>query len=49
MVFPCCKWGELNESFSSSYLDDVNVRAGRTANGSWMDIKAFKMSFMPVR
>ena len=27
----------------------MNVNAGRIANGSWIDIKAFKMSFMPVK
>jgi hypothetical protein len=30
------------------YLEDVKVNAGIIAKGNWIDIRAFKISFIPV-
>ena len=32
-----------------TYREDVNVSVGITAKGNCIDIKAFKISFIPVR
>ena len=34
---------------TNSYLKDVNVSVGNTANGNCIDIMAFKISFIPVK